>query len=123
VSIGQEWLLDPTLDQANKEEWGAVCVRPLVIPITEDFFSGETIFLRLPEVRFRYTIFPRQIGFKSAPDARPSHWMPLAKVFEEHCYPNEEFDASEGMCLSCGVDLTEDQPVENKALARCESPV
>jgi hypothetical protein len=78
VAIGNEWLCDATLDQANKPEWGAVCVRPLVVPVTAEFFSGETIFLSLPGIQFRYNIFARQNGWKSAPDARPSHWLPLA---------------------------------------------
>jgi len=78
-AVGFDWLLDATLDQANKPEWGDAKVRPLAIPVHSTFFEGKTIFLRLPGVRFRYSIFARQNGWRSAPESRPSHWRPLAE--------------------------------------------
>jgi hypothetical protein len=79
VAIGQEWLLDATLDQANKPEWGSVRAGPIAVELGTDFWAGECIFLDdFPDVSVRYKLFPRQNGFARARDARRSHWLPLA---------------------------------------------
>lgn len=64
-AVGFDWLLDATLDQANKPEWGDAKVRPLAIPVHSTFFEGKTIFLSLPGIRFRYSIFAKQKGWVS----------------------------------------------------------
>jgi hypothetical protein len=83
--LGSEWLLDPTVDQANKaDEWGPeISIDPLVVPISEKFLDPTTstqAWGHGRSCRARYIIFPRQTGFARTPDARPSHWMPLTKI-------------------------------------------
>ena len=83
VIVDREWLLDPTLDQANKPDWPlAIRVRPAVVKLNEDFWTGRQ-WHRLAWIKFgttsvRYSLYPKQNGFAHAPDARPSHWRPVA---------------------------------------------
>src|SRR6516225_6486765 len=88
VCIGQSWLLDPTLDQsndANGNQWAdaGVAVEPVAVPLTPEFWDLDlphqrVVWARSPAVATRYTLVPQK-GFAWAPDARPSHWRPLAK--------------------------------------------
>ena len=90
VCIGQSWLLDPTLDQsnhANGNQWAdaGVAVEPVAVPLTPEFWDLDLPHQRVvwarsrsPAVATRYTLVPQK-GFAWAPDARPSHWRPLAK--------------------------------------------
>jgi hypothetical protein len=81
VAIKDEWLLDATLDQANKEEWPhSMHVGPLAIRLTEKFWAEHgSILVRVGQCRVRFSPHPRQVGFAHADDARPSHWKPLAE--------------------------------------------
>jgi hypothetical protein len=89
VCIGQSWLLDPTLDQSNYAsgtQWASAGVRvePLAAPLIPEFWDLDlpphqrVVWVRSPTVATRYTLVPQK-GFAWAPDARPSHWRPLAK--------------------------------------------
>src|SRR5262249_42480938 len=41
-AVEKEWLLDPTVDQANKPDWPpAAWVRPVVVRLTDNFWSGR----------------------------------------------------------------------------------
>ena len=83
VAIGDEWLLDATIDQANKPHWGPdVGMDPVALALPAGFFkpSGRVLaWADGRQCRARYCIFPRQTGFARAPAARPSHWGPLAE--------------------------------------------
>ena len=80
VVVDDEWLLDPTLDQANKKEWPrSMRVGPLVVRISKKFWSEHgSILVQVDKCSVRFSPHPRQIGFANAGDARPSHWQPLA---------------------------------------------
>ena len=90
VCIGQSWLLDPTLDQSNyasDTQWADAGVRvwPVAAPLTPEFWDLDlpphqrVVWARSRSpVATRYTLVPQK-GFAWAPDARPSHWRPLAK--------------------------------------------
>jgi hypothetical protein len=89
VCIGQSWLLDPTLDQsnyANGTQWAdaGVGVEPVAASIPPRFWDLELpshqrlLWVRFSTVSTRYLLAPQK-GFARAPDARPSHWRPLAK--------------------------------------------
>ena len=87
VCIGQSWLLDPTLDQsnyANGTQWAdaGVGVEPVAASIPPRFWDLEShrrlLWVRFSAVSTRYLLAPQK-GFARAPDARPSHWRPLAK--------------------------------------------
>jgi hypothetical protein len=75
VVIEDEWLLDPTLDQANKKEWPqAIHVGPLAIQLTREFWAEHgSILIRTNDCSVRFSPHPRQNGFANAGDARPSH--------------------------------------------------
>jgi hypothetical protein len=75
VAIGTEWLLDATLDQAELAP-GPIAFRPP----SEFWTRGRQAILSGPEIEIRYYRHPRQVGFKHAGDARPSHWRPLAEA-------------------------------------------
>jgi hypothetical protein len=80
VLVDDEWLLDPTLDQANKEAWPrSMRVGPLAIRLSDKFWAerGSTM-VRTNGCEVRFSPHPRQLGFANAGDARPSHWRPLA---------------------------------------------
>jgi hypothetical protein len=79
VAIGKEWLLDPTLDQVNEEEWPACYwVEPLAVKLVEDFWNGRSIFVRNNESIVRYTLYLRQHGFAAVENARSCYWKPLS---------------------------------------------
>ena len=80
VVVEDEWLLDPTLDQANKKEWPrSMRVGPLTVQLTEKFWAEHgSILVQTNGCSVRFSPHPRQVGFANAGDARPSHWKPLA---------------------------------------------
>jgi hypothetical protein len=78
VVVDDEWLLDPTLDQANKKEW-PTRVGPLAIRLAPKFWAEHgSILIQTNGCTVRFSPHPRQNGFANAGDARPSHWKPLA---------------------------------------------
>jgi hypothetical protein len=82
VCIGQSWLLDPSTQWTD----AGVRVWPVAAPLTPEFWDLDLpphqrvvwARSRSPTVATRYTLVPQK-GFAWAPDARPSHWRPLAK--------------------------------------------
>ena len=80
VVVDDSWLLDSTIDQANKREWPrAIHVGPLAVRLTEKFWVEHgSILVRTNGCTVRFSPHPRQNGFANAGDARPSHWRPLA---------------------------------------------
>jgi hypothetical protein len=85
VAIDKEWLLDATIDQANKDEWPAGAhVGPIVVWLTAEFWTSDfwtasaCVFVQVGESRVRFCKFPRQNGFARTDEARPSRWRPLA---------------------------------------------
>jgi hypothetical protein len=86
VCIGQSWLLDPTLDQSNDADgWvdAGIGVEPVAAPLTPEFWdldlqsSQRLLWVHFSAVSTRYMLVPQK-GFARAPNARPSHWRPLA---------------------------------------------
>jgi hypothetical protein len=68
-------LLDPTADQVNKS---FEVLRPVAVPLPEGWDEGKGIrFTDGSRTFVRYERYHRQAGWKSAGDARPSHWMPV----------------------------------------------
>jgi hypothetical protein len=85
VVINDCWLLDATLDQANKKEWPqAIHVGPLAVRLSKDFWIERgSILVRTSGCTVRFSPHPRQVGFAKAGDARPSHRKPLAdRIFQ-----------------------------------------
>jgi hypothetical protein len=88
VCIGQSWLLDPTLDQINtRTQWAdaGIGVEPVATSLAPEFWDLDLWhqqWVRFPAVLTRYLLVPQK-GFARAPDARPSHWRPLAKEITE----------------------------------------
>jgi hypothetical protein len=79
VAIEKAWLLDPTLDQANRQEWPATSlIRPVVVKLTEEFWAGGMVGLHINGTSVGYLLHKRQQGFARAPAARPSQWKPVA---------------------------------------------
>jgi hypothetical protein len=89
VCIGQSWLLDPTLDQVNETHGGqwadaGIGVEPVAASIPPEFWDLDlSSDQRLLRVRFaaastNYALVPQK-GLARLPDARPSHWRPLAE--------------------------------------------
>lgn len=65
-------LLDPTIDQLNN---GYVNLPPLVVPMAGWWDEGLSVRFTDTEGTFvRGNKYRRQVGWKSAPDARRSHW-------------------------------------------------
>ena len=82
VAVGDEWLLDATIDQANRPEWGEAGMDPLALALPPRFFwpSGRVqAWADGRQCRARYTIFESQKGFGKAHDAHPRQWRPLAE--------------------------------------------
>jgi hypothetical protein len=85
VVVEDEWLLDPTLDQANKKGWPrSMRVGPLAVHLPGRFWTEHgSILVRTNGCSVRFSPHPRQVGFANAGDARPSHWKPLAdQIFQ-----------------------------------------
>jgi hypothetical protein len=85
VLVDEMWLLDATLDQANKREWPrSMRVGPLAVRLSENFWAerGSTM-VRTNGCEVRFSPHPKQNGFAHAGDARPSHWRPLADLIFE----------------------------------------
>jgi hypothetical protein len=81
VAVETTWLLDPTLDQANKPEWGRHRVGPLAVRLPGSFWidpRGHRVAVGELEVSYRPYCRP-QSGFASKVDARPSRWRPIAE--------------------------------------------
>jgi hypothetical protein len=86
VAIKKEWLLDPTLDQANDyNQWpSSLCVSPAVVRLNDEFWNGRLVWMDGlgPEERsrtiVRYSLYRKQHGFANSPAARPSYWKPVA---------------------------------------------
>ena len=80
VVVDDEWLLDPTIDQANKKELPrSMRVGPLAIQLPGEFWAEHgSILVQVNKCSVRFSPHPRQVGFANAGDARPSHWKPLA---------------------------------------------
>jgi hypothetical protein len=87
VCIGQSWLLDPTLDQINESHGWAdagVGVEPVAASIPPEFWDLDLwshqrlLRVRFPAVSTNYALVPQK-GLTRLPDARPSHWRPLAE--------------------------------------------
>jgi hypothetical protein len=101
VTLGREWLLDPTLDQANKPEWPEdICVHPVAVRLDEQFWQLEerpwqhhTMFFKSGTTTFRYNLYHKQTGFLNAGDARPSHWRPVADLMLAMMQSEEEGSA------------------------------
>jgi hypothetical protein len=85
VAVDRDWLLDPTIDSANKPDWPAQ-IGPTAIALPPEFwdppvpYTGRrgSVKLDLPGIMVRWVPYRKQVGFASAGDARPSHWRPLA---------------------------------------------
>ena len=83
VAIEDIWLLDATLDQANKTEWpSSVRVGPVAVRLNNAFWQerSEIIFRINQTTTLRYSLYPKQVGFAHKGDARPSHWRPLSNM-------------------------------------------
>jgi len=81
VAIAKSWLLDATLDQANKyTEWPSTAwVGPVVIQLGDPFWKEQKrAIIQVNETSVSYRLYPRQNGFACAGDARRSHWEPLS---------------------------------------------
>jgi len=66
VMVDEKWLLDPTLDQIDG-------LKPVVIRLSQ---NGGTYY-RVNKSTVRHTIYPKQVGFKWAGDARPCRWKDI----------------------------------------------
>jgi hypothetical protein len=68
VAIENEWLLDPTLDQANKKERPrSMRVGPLAIRLPEKFWAEHgSILIQVNKCSVRFSPHPRQVGFARA---------------------------------------------------------
>lgn len=73
----KSYLLDPTLDQVNRKR---IRVKPVVLEIPEMFLIARRGALyQIGNCNVRYSACPHQNGFMNKPDARPSHWFPIAE--------------------------------------------
>lgn len=76
------FLLDPTIDQVNDENMHLPA--GLVLPLPTDWDDGRSVAFVDAEGTFaRYCKYHRQVGWKSAGDARPSHWRPVVDLMME----------------------------------------
>lgn len=86
VCVGKKWLLDPTLDQANKENWGDhLKVKPVTIPLFPEFWDrwGDAVHINFKTTTVRYRLHQSQVGFKTVFDSWEQQWMPLAEIILE----------------------------------------
>jgi hypothetical protein len=113
VCIGQSWLLDPTLDQINDThgtQWGAgVRVEPMAASLPPEFWDvnlpphQRLLWVHFPGVSTRYALAPQK-GFGRLPDARPSHWRPLAKEITEAIRGMEHATIPEATSLALSAE-------------------
>lgn len=72
-------ILDPTIDQAAV---GVQRVRPAVFVKPDGWEEGSRHFWQEHGLSVGYWRYHRQAGWRSAPDARPSHWRVIACEME-----------------------------------------
>ncbi len=70
VLVDEQWLCDSTSDQSNRP---GIKLPPLVVKL-HSLNPRESTFFKVNDCDCRYSLYHIQNGFKSAPDARPSHW-------------------------------------------------
>jgi hypothetical protein len=82
VAIEDAWLLDATVDQANKPEWpSSSWVGPVAVRLNDAFWKEhKQVVVEVNDADIRYRLYPKQVGFVRAGDARPSHWRPLSDM-------------------------------------------
>ena len=88
VAATDDFLLDATLDQANKQEWPKEShIGPVAIRLNAPFWEDRrTVCFRTDHTTVRWHQHRRQVGFANAPDARPSRWRGLADlILHEWC--------------------------------------
>jgi len=68
------YILDATLPQVNRD---GIDVPPLAVPLPHGWDTGTAVCIKFPGVMVDYQRHPKQVGFRSAGDARPSHWRPI----------------------------------------------
>lgn len=73
------YILDPTIDQA---EVGGVRIQPAVFAKPDGWDSGAVHYWDESDLHVRYNRYHRQVGWKSAGDARPSHWRDIAELMQ-----------------------------------------
>src|SRR5262249_24361255 len=94
VVVDDSWLLDATIDQANKKEW-PTRVGPLAVRLNQKFLAVRgSILVRTNGCTIRFSPHPRQAGFANAGDARPSHWKPLADRIFHAVQPHATMEIS-----------------------------
>ena len=73
VVVEDEWLLDPTLDQANKKKWPrSMRVGPLTVQLAEKFWAEHgSIVVRTNGCSVRFSPHPQQVGLPMP--ATPGH--------------------------------------------------
>ena len=77
-------LMDPTLDQINDSGAEHYTFGPVVFPLSAWWDECRAVFFTDGNGNMlRYKRFSRQAGWKSAPDARTSHWRPVLDLMTE----------------------------------------
>lgn len=75
VVVAGDFLLDPTLDQVNKEH---VHLHPMVLELPNGWHAGgQAIFTDAEGTEVRYHKYRRQVGWKGKGAARPIQWLPI----------------------------------------------
>ena len=69
-----DYVLDPTIDQA---EVGGISILPAVFAKPDGWDQGAAYCWDESDLHVRYKRYHRQVGWKSAGDARPSHWRDI----------------------------------------------
>lgn len=72
-------VLDPTIDQAPV---GGKRIRPAVFAMPDQWDDGHPFRWSEQGLSVTYSKYYRQVGWKSAPDSRPSHWRVVAREME-----------------------------------------
>ena len=72
-------VLDPTIDQMVV---GGKRIRPAVFPVPDRWDEGGWHRWDEDGLTVSYCKYRRQVGWKSAGDARPSHWRPVTDLME-----------------------------------------
>jgi hypothetical protein len=91
IAIEDLWLLDATLDQANKyTEWPASAwVGPVVVKLSNPFWKAhKPAIVQVNETSVMYYLYPKQNGFAHSEEARPSSWGPLSNMIMEKLEQN-----------------------------------